>query len=278
MAGPLSLGLLGIAAGQLNSALDPLFAIWADAEGPAYLFYAIRIQQLPLALFGIALSGALLPAISRAVKRGETKECRTLLQSGLSQSLKLMIPCMAILLLLGPHMVAFLFARGNFSAVAVQGTSGCLLGYSFGLIPMTLVLVQAPACYAEGNYRVPSLLAVASVLVNIVLNALFVGVFGWGAESVAWATAISSWGNAFFLSRYLRSRWGSSASHYVSDLKKVMLLTLLGGGMSFFLANWVGYASREVVAGHWPAHFWTQLGLLALLLFPFVPARGEGRL
>ena len=58
---PLLLGVVGVAASQVNNALDAIFARYADLEGPAFLWYSIRVQQLPLALFGIAISGALLP-------------------------------------------------------------------------------------------------------------------------------------------------------------------------------------------------------------------------
>ncbi|MBS0620182.1 MAG: murein biosynthesis integral membrane protein MurJ, partial [Verrucomicrobia bacterium] len=67
---PFFLGALGVGAMQLNSALDAVFARAASLEGPAYLWYAIRIEQLPLALFGIALSTALLTPLARAAKAG----------------------------------------------------------------------------------------------------------------------------------------------------------------------------------------------------------------
>ena len=57
--GPLALGLLGVGASQINNAVDALFARYADPEGPAQLWFGLRLQQLPLALFGIAMSGAL---------------------------------------------------------------------------------------------------------------------------------------------------------------------------------------------------------------------------
>ena len=63
MIAPLLLGAVGVGAVQINSALDAVFARSASLEGPAYLWYAIRIEQLPLALFGIALSSALFPLL-----------------------------------------------------------------------------------------------------------------------------------------------------------------------------------------------------------------------
>jgi len=62
---PLGASVLGVGAMQINSAIDVLIARSAAAAGPAYLSYAIRIEQLPLALFGVAISSALLPLLSR---------------------------------------------------------------------------------------------------------------------------------------------------------------------------------------------------------------------
>lgn len=47
LAQTLLMALIGLSASQINNALDSIFARVADLEGPAYLWYAIRMQQLP---------------------------------------------------------------------------------------------------------------------------------------------------------------------------------------------------------------------------------------
>ena len=89
--GPLSLGVIGVGSSQINNALDAVFARYADSEGPAYLWYAIRIQQLPLALFGIAISGAMLPPLSRAIKRGNLFQFQEFMDFALRRSIALML-------------------------------------------------------------------------------------------------------------------------------------------------------------------------------------------
>ena len=64
---------------------------------------------------------------------------------------------------------------------------------------MALVLVLAPAFYAQGDYKTPSQAAVASMVVNIGLNTLLVLFLGYGSASVAFATSISAWINFFWL-------------------------------------------------------------------------------
>ncbi len=194
---PLSLGIVGIGAVQINSALDAIFARLADLKGPAYLWYAIRIEQLPVALFGIALSGALLPPLSRAV--GE--QYRQLLQTALRSSAALMLPCTFGILCLGGVGINLLYGHGDFSSNDVQETLFSLWGYGLGLVPSVFVLLLAASYYAQKSYRIPTIASLVSVIANVLLNALFVFGFGWGAVSIAIATSLSAMINAYVLNR-----------------------------------------------------------------------------
>jgi putative peptidoglycan lipid II flippase len=204
---PLLLGMLGVAASQINHVVDSLFAFFADPEGPAILWYAMRIQQLPLALFGIAISSAILPPLSRAAKSQRPKDYLHFLQHGLFQTWAFMLPLTALIFLMGDACVNLLYGRGDFSLHSIMATTHCLWAYSWGLIPSALILILAPACYAKNNYRLPAFAAFATIICNTSLNILFIQGFGWGAISVAMATSISAWGNFFWLSYYF-SRQG----------------------------------------------------------------------
>ena len=97
MLSSLSLGLLGVVAAQINTAMDTLFARFASLEGPAYLNYAIHLQQLPLALFGIGIASALLPPLSRAFKSDHFAKYNELLEFALSLAMFIVIPCASFL-------------------------------------------------------------------------------------------------------------------------------------------------------------------------------------
>lgn len=196
---PLSLGIVGIGAVQFNSALDAIFARIADVKGPAFLWYAIRLEQFPLALFGIALSGALLPPLARAVQ--DESRYRHLLQSALKSSAALMLPCTFGILSLGGVGINLLYGHGDFSPSDVRETLLCLWGYGVGLVPSVFVLLLANGYYAEKNYRIPTRASVFSVAMNLSLNAFFVFVLGWGAVSIAIATSLSAFANGFLLAR-----------------------------------------------------------------------------
>lgn len=226
---PLFLGIVGVSASQVNNALDGIFAWYADPEGPAFLWYAIRLQQLPIGLFGIALSGAVLPPLSRALSHHNLSQYKQFLEFALKRSLSLMLPITTGIFLLGKASIQLLYGRGDFGPLSVLGTTKCLWGYGFGLIPTCLVLILSPAFYAKGDYRTPTLTSLASMALNVGLNFLLIGRLSLGAASVAWATSFSAWFNVVVLGILLWKAVGPYLSfHFWIDMGKILLSTLTG--------------------------------------------------
>lgn len=208
LAGPLALGLLGVGATQINTAIDALFARWADPQGPAQLWYAMRLLQLPLALFGIALSGALLPPLSRSIQAGRQEEYMRFLNFALRRVSALLVPCTAGLYIFGTPLINCIYGRGDFHLDSILTTCGCLHGYAMGLLPMGLMIVLAPAFYAYKDFKTPAWAAFFSLGSNLLLNCLFIFVFEMQAVSVALATSISSWFNVCYLYWRLQRHFG----------------------------------------------------------------------
>ena len=227
---PLTLGILGVAASQINNAIDSVFARFAESEGPAFLWYAIRIQQLPLALFGIAIAGALLPPLSRAIKAGQYQDYHLFLHDALRRTWIFMLPLTAALFVMGDLSVILLYGRGDFDLPAAVQTTYCLWAYGIGLIPSALVLILAPASYAQNNYMLPAIASTITMVLNLIFNTICIVFFEWGAASVALATSVSAWVNFFFLGWNL-SKMGISlfSNHFIIQ---VLPLTL-----SLFLAT-----------------------------------------
>ncbi len=270
LGGPFILGLIGVASMQINTAVDSIFARYADPEGPAFLWYAIRIQQLPLALFGIALSGALLPPLSRAAKTGDLPNFRLFLTFAVRRSIGLMLPMTVALLLMGDGCINLLYGRGDFDGQAIWGTTLCLWGYALGLIPSTLVLLFAPAFYAQGNYRLPTLASVLSMVLNIILNALMINGLGLGPVSVALTTSFSALFNLSLLGKALSKQTGPLLTIDTwGQIGKVLISTGIAGIAAFFASylmhqpsTWLALIGGTVP--HFPKGFSTQFLSLAV--------------
>ncbi len=231
---PLTLGLIGVGASQINNAVDTFFARAADPEGPAQLWFGLRLQQLPLALFGIALSGALLPPLSRAIHAENKSTYVHFLEFALRRIFAFLLPCTAFLFVLGALTINAIYGRGDFQAHSIITTTSCLHGYALGIIPMGFIIILAPAFYARKNYKTPTKGACISLVTNMIFNALFVFVFGWKAISVAIATSISAWINALYLYRELHFEFGPILS---TDGKKESIKVLISVGISM-ICTW----------------------------------------
>lgn len=234
---PLVLGILGVAASQVNNAIDSLYARFAEAEGPALLWYAIRIQQLPLALFGIAIAGAVLPPLSRARKAQRWEEYNHFLHDALYRTWFFMLPLTAALFILGDTSVQFLYGRGDFGPHSVVQTTYCLWAYGIGLVPSALVLILAPASYAQSNYQLPAIASFLTMVLNILLNTLFIVGLGWGAISVAVATSLSAWVNFLLLSWSLTKR-GTSLFSWTLFRQGILI------SLATLIALWGTYKMR----------------------------------
>ncbi len=200
----LLLGIAGVAATQINGVCDSFFSWAADSSGPAYLWYAIRIQQLPLALFGVALSGALLPPLARAVKSGDVAGYKRFLTFAHERAIAIMTPTTMLITTLGLAAVNLIYCHGSFTPEAAVKTAHCLVAYGFGLLPMTLIMIQASAFYAHGDYRTPALASGFSVVVNIIFNAVLVFGFALGPIAVALSTSLAAYLQSLFLAYRLK--------------------------------------------------------------------------
>lgn len=198
------LAVIGVGAMQVNAACDPFFARVADLSGPVYLWNAIRLQQLVFSLFGIAATSTMIPRLTRAIKEGREAVSLSLFQECSSRIYLLMIPCTFATLTLGLSAIHLLYGRGAYDLAAVTKTFHALFAYGLGLIPASLVLLFTAIFYAKNRFLLPGLVAVGMMVLNIVLNALFVFFFSWKSAGVALATTCCSWVNCIWLYLILR--------------------------------------------------------------------------
>lgn len=241
---PMALGVIGIGAMQINSALDAIFARIADLSGPTFLWYAIRVQQLPLALFGIAISGAVLPPLSRAMREGHLDRYKSLLSGALRQAAALMIPCAFGLFALGASGLNLLFGRGHFSSYDLRETLLSLWAYGIGVVPASFILLFAAGCYAKKSYGSPTFASLLSVALNIALNACLVFVFQWGAISIALATSASAWFNCALLARQHRIEPG-----FFGHLAKLTACAAAASAMTLACGQWLGDGTVAICSG-----------------------------
>lgn len=168
-------GLLGAGVTQLNLAVDVVIASLLPPGTVSVLYFADRVQQLPLGVIGTAVGTAVLPLLSRQVRAGEASAAIGTLNRAVEYALFLTLPAALALILCAHPIILVLFGRGEFEATSVSYSSQCLAAYALGLPAFVLVKVLAPGFFARGDTGSPVKVGVACVLLNLGLNLAFMG-------------------------------------------------------------------------------------------------------
>jgi putative peptidoglycan lipid II flippase len=253
-----------MAAVQINSAIDPLFATFATIEGPAYLWYALRLQQLPLALVALALSSALLPSLSTLLEHHDHQGYKDQLKYGISRALFFMIPITALTLILAPLAINLLFGHGAFTSLAVIQSSYALFAYILGIIPMTLTQLFSIALFASKSYKIPAIASTLSVILSLLLNTLFIFYCELGAYSVAHSTSLSALFNALLLYYYLPYK----PSFPCKELLPTLLATTIATTITLFIEP-ISWNLVQGITQIFPSELLVQIQAFTLPLLLF---------
>jgi putative peptidoglycan lipid II flippase len=202
---PFCLTAIGVSTTQINAALDSLFAKAQDPSGPAYLWYAIRIEQVPLALFAISASTALLPLMTKYLKQNLQDKAKESLQHSLCKVVALLLLSTGGLACCGVFGLNVLFGRGEFYLDSLHETYFCLLAYVAGLVFQGVSLVFISASYALEEFKKPMTISLASIGLHLGCNVLFVQGFHLGPISVALSTSIAACFQMLWLLSHIRS-------------------------------------------------------------------------
>ena len=221
----------GLSLNQVNPVVSRMFGSFLQDGAISVLNYANRVIQLPLGLFVIAVSQAVLPELSRCVSRPE--EFREIMRDSIRFALFIVFPVTAGMILVSDEMIHLLFYRGAFSEWAWHATASSLALYSLGLPGMACTTVVMRGLYAKGLPREAMWVTLASVAGNLLLSFFLVGSFSF--EGLAFATSaafvLSGATGVFLLSR----RMGSSIGVFRPDwtLKTVAALVCMGACILF---------------------------------------------
>jgi putative peptidoglycan lipid II flippase len=166
-------GLVGAGVTQLNLAIDVIIASLLPAGTVSLLYYADRVQQLPLGVIGIAVGTAMLPLLSRQVRAGEGEAAIGTLNRAIEYASFLTLPAAVALIVSAYPVMWTLFGRGAFDAESARLSAQSLAAYALGLPAFVLVKVLAPGFFARGDTATPVKIGVTAVALNLAMNVAF---------------------------------------------------------------------------------------------------------
>ena len=188
--GPATLGSGGT---QIALFADTIIASFLAAGALSALYYADRLNQLPIGVIGIAAGTVLLPEMASRLAAGDEAGARHSQNRAIEFTLLLAVPCVAAFLIVPDLIMRALFARGAFTSADAAAAGATLAAYAIGLVPFVLIRSVSATFLARGDTATPVKALFAGVVVNVGLKILLMK--DYAQVGLAFATSVGAWIN-----------------------------------------------------------------------------------
>jgi putative peptidoglycan lipid II flippase len=199
-------GVAGLAVTQLNVFIGTLLASFLGEGSISILYYAFRLIQFPIGIFGVAIATAAFPTMARQAANHSLEEVGSTAASLSPRPLRHPAIHGRPLVFRVP-IVQLLFERGAFDRTVTLATADAVFFYALGLGAYVSTRVLVPAFYSIQDTGTPVKIGAVAVLVNVLSSLLLMRPLGAGG--LALATALSSFVNLGLLLTTLRRRLGT---------------------------------------------------------------------
>ena len=226
--------LFGVSVTQINLLLDTLIASFLVTGSISWLYYADRLLEFPLGLFGIGIATVILPALSSLHAKQNTNEFSQTLDWALRVVCLFGLPAMVGLIVLAQPIIMILFMRGEFDQTVVLQVSYALYAYLAGLISFMFIKVLAPGYYARQDTKTPVKIGIKAMVANMVFNLILAPFFGY--VGLAIATAMSATLNAFWLYQGLKQQniFTLSSTTWLFLVKMLIAALVMAVGVFYY--------------------------------------------
>jgi len=188
--GPATLGSMGT---QVAMFADTIIATFLPAGALSALYYADRLNQLPIGVIGIAIGTVLLPEMSRRLTAGDQAGAMEQQRRAFDFTLLFSVPFVAAFLAVPEVVTRAMFARGAFTKGDAAAAGATLAAYAIGLIPFVLIRSAVSTFYARKDTATPVKASLTGLAVNVLLKVLLMG--SLAQVGLALATAVGAWIN-----------------------------------------------------------------------------------
>lgn len=249
--------VIGLSATQINIFINTRFASSCVEGSVSWLNYAFRLVQLPIGVFGVAISIATLPLISRYAAARETDKLKETFTSALTMAFCVTVPASIGLWLLADPIIRIIFQHGAFQAMDTLRTAEALRFYAVGLLAYSSVKIMVPVFFALDDTRIPVVASFMAVAVNLFMVSFTIDYFQHRA--IALATSGAMFINFVFLALMLYRRMGGYSLSYLG----YAMIRIIGASLAMGL--WVFYLAG-ILEGWLVGSFWWQgAGLLLII-------------
>ena len=167
-------------------------------------------MELVLGGYAIAVATAILPMMSHQAAAKDFEALKKTLTFAVRMVAFITVPAALGLMILREPIIRVLFQHGQFVAESTRLTARALLYYAMGLPALATVKLIVPAFYSHEDTKTPVIVAAISMVMNVVLNIVFLQFFFKRVQNggPALATALACYFDFFALFLIFRLRYG----------------------------------------------------------------------
>jgi putative peptidoglycan lipid II flippase len=189
-------GVIGSGVTQFNVMVGTMFASVVPGA-VSWLNYAHHLVHLPIAVVGIAVRTALLPALARRLHGSGAATGQREQQQASAIALGLSVPAAVGLWAVAELAIEVLFERGSFTPADTAATASALKAYAWGVPAMVLTQALVASFFARFDTSTPVKMAAMAMLVNVAFIVLLMPVLEH--VGIALAQSVSAWAHAAML-------------------------------------------------------------------------------
>lgn len=229
-------GLVSASVQQVNLMVGQTVAS-LQIGGKTAIYYADRINQLPLGLIGMAAGVVLLPEITRNLRGGDEAGAKRSLSQGIELSLFLCLPATIAMLVIPREIMYAIFEGGKFEGESALLAGYVLAAFAIGTPAYILARVLQPGYFAREDTKTPMRFTIITAVTNMVLT---YPLFLWlGPVGCALATSVAGWVNVGLLWFGLRGAGFMGVSEgFYSRTGRMFLAAVIMGAAVWGLAGW----------------------------------------
>lgn len=190
--GPATIGSAGV---QIALFADTILASFLSVGALSVLYYADRLNQLPIGVIGIAAGTVLLPEMARRVGAGDERGALHAQNRAIELTLALAMPFVVGFLVVPDLIMRALFGRGAFTAADAAAAGATLRAYALGLVPFVLIRSLTATFFARGDTLTPVKASLTAAALNVALKIVLVTTTGLAQVGLALATSLGGWVN-----------------------------------------------------------------------------------
>ncbi|WP_240744780.1 murein biosynthesis integral membrane protein MurJ [Desulforhopalus sp. IMCC35007] len=197
---------IGLSATQITIFVNTNFASTCGDGAVSWLYYAFRLVQLPIGVFGVALSIAMLPVLAKQAAEKNISQMKKTMISSLTMVFILTLPATVWLMMLSEPIIRMIYERGAFTSFDTTATANTLAFFAIGLFAYSANKVLVPAFYALDKTKYPVIASFIAVACNIVIVSFTIDRFQHLA--IAFSTSCTMLINFIFLMAVLYRSMG----------------------------------------------------------------------